>query len=44
MTLLVEVQFKAGRPGRDETPALQGVARTPSDGRPELTALLRTVM
>jgi hypothetical protein len=44
MTLLVEAQFKAGRPGSDGTPALQGVARTPSAGRPELRALLRMVI
>ncbi|MGA8504205.1 MAG: hypothetical protein WB762_01215 [Candidatus Sulfotelmatobacter sp.] len=44
MTFLVELQFKAGRPGSDETPALQGVARTPSTGRPEPKALLRMVM
>src|SRR5258708_14843257 len=44
ITFCVEEQFNAGRPGREATPAKQGVRRVPSAGKLESGAEVRTMI
>src|SRR5882762_12008773 len=44
ITFCVEEQFNAGRPGREATPAKQGVRRVPSGGKLESGAEVRTMI